>query len=129
MSFWESLAMTGTMATVLGVALTVYGILNNRTLRAEMGAVRDLIREFRQGTVEFQQRALELQQRALEILDRVERGQEALRQEVAEVRREVAEARREMAEARREMAEALKYLANLIVSESERTRQAIRGTP
>jgi len=83
MSFWEALALTGTMATILGIALTVYGIINNRTFRAEMRAVR-------------------------EILDRIERGQE---------------------EARREMAEAIKYLADLIVAESERTRQTLRGSP
>jgi F0F1-type ATP synthase membrane subunit b/b' len=122
MSFWENLAIMGTMATILGVFLTIYGILNNRVMRAAVESIRDLIREFRQETVE--------------LLDRIERGQEELRREaaelrreVAETRREVAEARREAAEARREMAEAIKYVASLIVSESERTRQAIRETP
>jgi uncharacterized protein (DUF3084 family) len=111
----------GTMATILGVFLTIYGILNNRVMRAAVESIRDLIREFRQETVE--------------LLDRIERGQEELRRETAELRREtaklrreVAKTRREVAEARREMAEAIKYVASLIVSESERTRQAIRGT-
>jgi len=48
----------------------------------------------------------------LTILVRIEEGQ--------------AEARKEMAEARKEMAEAIKYLGSLIISESEKTRQAIR---
>jgi hypothetical protein len=45
-----------------------------------------------------------------ELLERMERGQE--------------EARREVGEARREMARALEHLAQLIVQEGERTRQA-----
>ncbi len=67
MSFWELIAVAGTMAIVLGVFLTAYGLINNRTLKEESRHTR-------------------------EILDRIERGQEELRRESAEARKEMAEA-------------------------------------
>ncbi|MBI4460766.1 MAG: hypothetical protein HY648_12005 [Acidobacteria bacterium] len=92
MSFWELLGLVSAMATILGVFLTIYGFINNRTIKEESRLTR-------------------------EILDRIERGQ-------AEARKEMAEA---MAQARKEMAEAVRYLAELIHTDGERTRQAIRA--
>ncbi|MBI1955908.1 MAG: hypothetical protein HYS38_05895 [Acidobacteria bacterium] len=113
MSLWELVAVAGTMASVLGVFLTIYVFLNNRTLKQESKATRDLIIRMDAGHSE--------------ILSRIDQGQEETRKEVAEARKETAEARKEMAEARREMAEAIKYLADLIRMEGERTRQAVRA--
>ena len=40
MNFWETLTLGGTMAMILGVFPTVYGIINNRTLKEESRATR-----------------------------------------------------------------------------------------
>lgn len=34
MTFWEALALVGTATTILGVFLTVYGMVNNRVTKA-----------------------------------------------------------------------------------------------
>jgi len=67
MSLWEAMALVGTMATILGVFITVYGIINNRVLKAEAKSLR-------------------------EILLRIEQGQNDARQVANETRREMAEA-------------------------------------
>ncbi len=90
MGIWDLITITGTSATVLGVFLTFYALINNRILRKESQATREMIE--RQG------------QATREMLARVDRGQQ---------------------EARREMAEALKRIAELIVTEGERTKEAV----
>lgn len=45
MNFWEALALVGTSATILGVFLTVYGIINNRILKNESKLTREMIKE------------------------------------------------------------------------------------
>ncbi|MBI4443656.1 MAG: hypothetical protein HY649_09820 [Acidobacteria bacterium] len=80
MSFWEQLGLMSAMATILGVFLTIYGILNNKTFREESRATR-------------------------EILDRIEQGQNEARKEVAAA---MAEARKEMAEAIRYLADLIR---------------------
>jgi hypothetical protein len=101
MSFWEAMSVGGFMATILGVFLTAYAIINNRTLKAESSNTREILKEGFQST--------------REMLLRIEQGQE-----------EIAHA---LSEARREMAEALRYLAQLIVQEGARTREAIQAKP
>ncbi|MFH1648454.1 MAG: hypothetical protein ABIA11_01820 [Patescibacteria group bacterium] len=81
MSFWELLALVGVMATILGVFLTIYAVINNKTLKEESRGIR-------------------------EILSRIEQGQ---------------------TEARKEMAEAIKFIAQLIKTEGEKTREAIKA--
>jgi hypothetical protein len=88
------MSVGGFMATILGVFLTVYALINNRTLKAESSNTREILREGFQSTKE--------------ILLRIEQGQE---------------------EARREMAEAIRYLAQLLVQEGARTREAIQAKP
>jgi hypothetical protein len=100
MSFWELLALTGTMATIFGVFLTIYGLINNRTIREESRSTREILSRIEQGQTE-ESRSIR------EILSRIEQGQ---------------------TEARKEMAEAIKYLAQLIVSEGEKTREAIKAS-
>ena len=92
-------AEVGLAATILGVFLTLYGIINNRT-------VKDGFRNTQ------------------EILSRIERGQEEARKEMAEAFRRMDETLRRMDEGHRE---SIKYLADLIRSEGDRTRQAIPG--
>ena len=99
MGFWQLLTLGGTMATILGVFLTFYAMINNRTLKEESQHTR-------------------------EILYRIEQGQAEARKEMAETRKEIAQA---MAEARKEMAEAIKALGGLIRSEGEQTRDVIRA--
>ncbi len=47
MSFWEILTLTATMATILGVFLTIYALINNKTLKTETQLTRELIDETR----------------------------------------------------------------------------------
>ena len=106
MNFVQLIAVAGTMASILGVFLAAHARYNNRLVKEESRHTR-------------------------EILTRIEQGQEETRKEVAEARKEGAEARREMAEAFRKIdeghRETIKYLADLIRSEGDRTRQAIPG--
>ena len=83
MSFWQLLGLVSAMATILGVFLTIYGVINNRTLKEEFRITR-------------------------EILGRIEQGQQEARKETAEARKEIAEARKEMAEAIRYLADLIR---------------------
>jgi hypothetical protein len=67
MGFWEALGQVSVTATILGVFLTIYGLINNRTLKEESRNTR-------------------------EILSRIEQGQSEARKEMAEARKEMAEA-------------------------------------
>ena len=80
MGFWELFALVFSMATIMGVFLTVYGVINNHLLKEESAHTR-------------------------EILARMEQGQQRMEQGQQNVQKEVAEARREMAEAIRYLAD------------------------
>ena len=108
MDFWQLATLGGTMATVLGVFLTVYAMINNRTLKEESRRIREIL--------------LEESKHTREILVHIEQGQE-------EARKEAREARAEAAEGRREMADAIRSLGALIRGEGERTREVIRARP
>ncbi len=43
MSFWELLGLVSAMATILGVFLTIYGVINNRTLKEEFRITREML--------------------------------------------------------------------------------------
>ncbi len=45
MNLWEALALVGTAATILGVFLTIYGVVNNKTLKQETKLTRETIAE------------------------------------------------------------------------------------
>ena len=77
MSFWEALALVGTMATILGVFMTIYGIINNRTLKEEARNIREIL--------------LSESKNTKEILLRIEQGQNHARSEMAEAIRYVAD--------------------------------------
>ncbi len=101
MSFWELLAFAG----ILGIFITVYGIVNGRNTRKIL---------------------TEEAKHTREILSRMEQEQTEARKETREILSTIAEgqteARKETAEMRREMAEAIKFLGQLIVSESKKNR-------
>ena len=99
MSFWELLALVSAMATIMGVSLTIYAMVNNRLLKEESAHTREILAR--------------MDREHGEILSRMEQGQQNLQKEAIETRRE--------------MAEAIKYLAELIRSEGDRTRQVVRA--
>jgi len=105
MSLWEAMALVGTMATILGVFITLYGIINNRTLKGEARIVREILLGESKSTKEI---ILEETRGLREILLRMEQGQN---------------------EARREMAGAIQRLGELIVLEGEKTRETVRAKP
>ena len=99
MTFWEAVAVMGFMATILGVFMTIYGLINNRTLKVETKGIREILL--------LNTRTLEEEARGIrEILVRIEQGQN---------------------EARKEMADAIRSLGELIRSEGEKTRDAVRA--
>ena len=105
MSFWEALALVGTMATILGVFIAIYGLINNRLLKKEAGDTRQILQDQAKGLREIIQ---EEAKNTREILLRIEQGQ---------------------TEARKEMAEAIRYVADLIRVESDKTRETVRARP
>ena len=116
MSLWGAMALVGTIATILGVFITVYGIINNRTLKAEAKNVREILLRESKSTKDI---ILEEARGIREILIRIEQGQNEARLQISQ----------QMEQSRREMAEAIKYLADLIHLEGERTREVVRAKP
>ena len=45
MSFWEAVALVGTMATILGVFITIYGLINNRVLKEEARSAKEMAQQ------------------------------------------------------------------------------------
>jgi predicted transporter len=45
MTYLEAIGLVGTMTTILGVFLVLYGIFNNRTLKREARDTRQMITE------------------------------------------------------------------------------------
>jgi hypothetical protein len=43
MSFWQVLGLVSAMATILGVFLTISGVINNRTLKEEFRLTREML--------------------------------------------------------------------------------------
>ena len=100
MSFWEVLALVSAGATILGVFLAVYAMLNNRTLKQEAASTREILNGIEHGQRENSAATRDL-------LSRIEQGQE---------------------DARKEMAEAIRYLADWIRAEGGKPRQTLRAS-
>jgi len=83
MSFLQLLGLAGTMGTILGGFLALYGLINNRTLKQEARDTR-------------------------EILVRIEQGQQRLAEGQLRVEEMQAQARTEMAEAIRYLADLIR---------------------
>lgn len=52
MGFWEALGQVSVTATILGVFLTIYGLINNRTLKEESRNTREILSRIEQGQSE-----------------------------------------------------------------------------
>jgi len=80
MSLWEAMALVGTMATILGVFITIYGIINNRTLKAEAQGIREILLRMEQGQSEARREMAEAIERLGQlIVVEGERTREAVR--------------------------------------------------
>jgi len=79
MSFWEIITLGGTMATILGLFLTVYALINNKTLKEESRLTREGIKEESRLTRE---EINELGKYLGEILDRIDKRAEDRHHEV-----------------------------------------------
>ena len=65
LDFWQMLALTGTAATILGVFLIIYGIINNKTLKNESRLTREIIQKESELTRQMiQEMTAQLQQQA-----------------------------------------------------------------
>lgn len=113
MNFMHDLALIGTASTILGIFVTVYAIINNKTLKYESRQTRELMERETAATRQILERMDQRLERTDQVLERIEQGQK--------------EARHEMAEAIKELKETIRYIADLIVSESDKTRQAIKA--
>lgn len=75
MSFWELLALMSAMATILGVWLAVYAIINNKTLKTETQLVRESLKEESRLTREVLDRMdAHIANNLASIADLIERG-------------------------------------------------------
>ena len=87
MSFWEAVGLMSAMTTILGVFMTIYGLINNRTLKEEAKGIREILVRIEQGQSEARKemaeaiKYLQQGQNTLGELVRVEgeRTREALR--------------------------------------------------
>lgn len=115
------------MATILGIFLTLYAIINNRTLKAEARNIIELISEFRR---EHQENIKIMTERLDEFRREHQKTMQVLGENLKESRERLDEFRREhrekMDEFRKSHEEMIKYIADLIVANGERTRQEIR---
>jgi ribosomal protein L30/L7E len=102
MSFLENLALVGTAATILGVFLIGYAIVNNKTLKKESKLTREVLAE----TIEKESKLT----------------REVIAEETKLTREMIAKETSLVREMIKEIAE---YLGNLIVAEGERTRKSI----
>jgi len=49
MSFWQMLGLVSAVATILGVFLTIYAIINNRTMKEEFRLTREILSGIQNG--------------------------------------------------------------------------------
>ncbi|MDI6735659.1 MAG: hypothetical protein QME42_05625 [bacterium] len=109
MNLWESLALVGTASTILGVFLTIYGVVNNKTLKHETKLTRETIAQESKLTRET-------------IAEETKLTREMIK-ETTEYLGNLIVTEREMI---KETTEYLaKYLGDLIVADGNRTRLAM----
>jgi hypothetical protein len=101
MNIWEWLTVFGFTATILGAFLTVYGMINNRTLKAEAKGIRD-------------------------ILDKIEDGQIKAFSKMDDTHRKMDNTLSKIDDTQRYIIGVIKETQRLIVAEGEKTREAIR---
>ncbi|MEW6006995.1 MAG: hypothetical protein AB1595_02420 [bacterium] len=119
MAFWQLLTLVGTMATILGVSLAVYALINNRTLKAEERLTREEIRLSR----EEMKTETKLTR---EIIVKMEEGLKEILREIAKKTDEIAQMTAFIASGQKEIAHLIQKTQELIVVEGERTRREIK---
>ena len=68
MGFWELLALVSAMATILGVFLTLYAFINNRTLKEESRLTRELINRMEENMNKGTQESKKLLEKITELI-------------------------------------------------------------
>ena len=68
MGFWELLALVSAMATILGVFLTLYAFINNRTLKEEARLTRELINRMEENMNKGTQESKKLLEKITELI-------------------------------------------------------------
>ena len=80
MSLWGAMVLVGTMATILGVFIAIYGMINNRTLKEEARGLREILLRIEQGQNEARREMAEAIKRLGELIVlEGERTREAVR--------------------------------------------------
>jgi len=80
MSITEFIAVAGTTSTILGVFLTLYGIINNKVLKSQSNLIREEIKAIREEIKEFRKETrMELRKIAELIVADGERTRELVR--------------------------------------------------
>ncbi|MEW5767378.1 MAG: hypothetical protein AB1797_07085 [bacterium] len=110
MSFIEALSLVGVAATILGVFVTVYAIINNKTLKKESKLTRETLGEALERESKLTRETLG---EALERESKLTR--EALEKQSILTREMIQQTNQYLA----------KYLGDLIVAQRERTHQAV----
>jgi dihydroxyacetone kinase len=113
MSFLENLALVGTATTILGVFLTGYAIVNNKTLKKESKLTREVLAEIIEKESKLTREAIAEETRLTR--ETMEKESRLTREMIAKETSLVREMIKEIAE----------YLGNLIVAEGDRTRKSI----
>src|SRR3990172_1186339 len=81
MSIWEMVTLWGLTASILGVFLTFYGIINNKTLKKESQSTRDILER-------IEKRQDESRQEFRKTMDRMESGRQESHKETLKVMQE-----------------------------------------
>ncbi len=68
MEFWQLLTLVGTMATILGVSLAIYALINNKTLKSESRLTREMIVKMEEGLKETLKEIAHLIQKTQELI-------------------------------------------------------------
>jgi len=103
MSFWELLALSSAVATIMGVFLTIYALINNKTLKEESKLTRETLQKL----------ITEESRLTREMIERMTERTEKMIERMTERTEKMIERTTEK-------------LGELIVSEGQKTRELIR---
>ena len=122
MGFWEMLALVSVMATILGLFLTIYALINNKTLKEESRLTRELIDKNVAESQKILNRMEENMERNVagsqKILNRMEEDMERMEGNARQMERNLLQGTQETKRI-------LEKIAELIATEGQKTRQAI----
>lgn len=147
MVFWEVLTLGGTMATILGVFLAIYAIINNRTLKEEARRTQELInkmdertakasadsreaerltRELISKTTEETQKILHgMEENAHQVEENMNRTTQETQKILARMEENANRATQETQKILARIEENIRMTTELIAADGQKTRQAI----